>query len=198
MDAIARLVRTYARKVRSDARWSRATLPAFSSVSAGENRFGVCGVRRRRDRIVLRGSGSGAAGGVQSHVGVGSGVGARCASASVLVSRDLLPEALGIVREREWGRAGVGGGAQGPLCVSGAIPNRWAIFRIVVQGGGHAFSEAVDAVKKPRAGVGEARRAMEGEVGEAWESESKNRQRRRAVKSLGGDNKRRLLSIVIG
>jgi hypothetical protein len=30
-DAIARLVLTYAKNVRSDARWSRATLPEFSS-----------------------------------------------------------------------------------------------------------------------------------------------------------------------
>lgn len=30
-----RLVRTYARNVRSEARWSRATLPEFSNVSAG-------------------------------------------------------------------------------------------------------------------------------------------------------------------
>lgn len=33
--ANARLVRTYARKVRSEARWSRATLPEFSRTSAG-------------------------------------------------------------------------------------------------------------------------------------------------------------------
>lgn len=35
VDAIAKLVRTYAKKVRSAARWSRATLPVFSSVSVG-------------------------------------------------------------------------------------------------------------------------------------------------------------------
>lgn len=34
-EAIARLVRTYARKVRSEARWSRATLPEFSSTTVG-------------------------------------------------------------------------------------------------------------------------------------------------------------------
>lgn len=36
---MARLVRTYARKVRSEARWSLATLPVFSNVSDGERRF---------------------------------------------------------------------------------------------------------------------------------------------------------------
>ena len=36
--ANAKLVRTYARKVRSAARWSRATEPVFSSISDGSTR----------------------------------------------------------------------------------------------------------------------------------------------------------------
>ncbi len=40
-DAKARLVHTYARKVRSDARWSRATEPVFRRMSGSLN---VCGV----------------------------------------------------------------------------------------------------------------------------------------------------------
>jgi hypothetical protein len=41
-DAKERLVRTYARKVRSDARWSRATEPVFRKVSERLNgTFGV-------------------------------------------------------------------------------------------------------------------------------------------------------------
>ena len=42
VDAIAKLVLTYARKVLSDARWSLATLPAFSSIRLGECIFGRC------------------------------------------------------------------------------------------------------------------------------------------------------------
>jgi len=37
-DDMARLVRTYARNVRSEARWSRATLPEFSSVRVAVGR----------------------------------------------------------------------------------------------------------------------------------------------------------------
>ncbi|PIL35190.1 hypothetical protein GSI_02980 [Ganoderma sinense ZZ0214-1] len=39
VEAMVRLVRVYARKVRSDARWSRATLPEFSRVSMSRHRF---------------------------------------------------------------------------------------------------------------------------------------------------------------
>ena len=39
VEAIVRLVRVYARKVRSDARWSRATLPEFSRVSMSRHCF---------------------------------------------------------------------------------------------------------------------------------------------------------------
>ena len=39
VDAMVRLVRAYARKVRSEARWSRATLPEFSSVSSSPDSF---------------------------------------------------------------------------------------------------------------------------------------------------------------
>lgn len=47
MEAIVRLVRTYARKVRSEARWSRATLPEFSSVSAGLSLFATSRIHFR-------------------------------------------------------------------------------------------------------------------------------------------------------
>ena len=64
VDAMVRLVRAYARKVRSDARWSRATLPEFSSVrqsfhslsSARQraSRRGPCPCARPRFRLLSR------------------------------------------------------------------------------------------------------------------------------------------------
>jgi hypothetical protein len=44
-DAKARLVRTYARKVRSDARWSRATEPVFCRVRESLNGIAVARTR---------------------------------------------------------------------------------------------------------------------------------------------------------
>ena len=38
-DVIAKLVRTYAKNVRSDTRWSRAVLPEFLRVQEGPNRL---------------------------------------------------------------------------------------------------------------------------------------------------------------
>lgn len=45
-EAMAILVRTYARKVRSEARWSLATLPEFSSVrDMHDSRLWLCALR---------------------------------------------------------------------------------------------------------------------------------------------------------
>ena len=41
IDEIARLVRRYAKKVLSDAKWSLATLPEFSSTNEGSKYTGI-------------------------------------------------------------------------------------------------------------------------------------------------------------
>ena len=80
-DAKERLVRTYARKVRSDARWSRATEPVFRKVSETLN--GIFGISVKAAAVGMEVSpvfgweeeDAGSAGGRSQHSGLEVGLG---------------------------------------------------------------------------------------------------------------------------
>lgn len=116
---MVRLVRVYARKVRSDARWSRATLPEFSRVSMSRHRFDSS---RHHGSLPssLRGSGpltsravaassTSCCSSVQSGVELPLPLRGRRFRPRMDISRDM----LWWCRSRGWAREGAGDGGRG-------------------------------------------------------------------------------------
>ena len=120
VDAIVRLVRTYARKVRSDARWSRATLPAFSRVSAGfhaaQSTFRLLDICPAS--IALFGGGSSATRKVSTALCASNGRASGVVSASVGCSGELVSLCMSSLSSHGRGvgerRSGLGGGGCSP------------------------------------------------------------------------------------